>query len=107
MKYSEMNAKQQKAFKNVYYAANWLIGSLENVLEDNVEGSEEYESAKAELEDHDGLVKTLYRMAITDVYTEGCCSFGAQAEKYLKDIRFCGKEFIMERCEARIKKIGY
>jgi len=74
---------------------------------DNPEGSEEYESAKATLANHDGLVAELYRMATTDLYDDGSCCFNQAAERYLKDIRFCGKEWLMARCEARIKKAGY
>ena len=107
MKVSEMNARQKKAFYNVCHAANWLIGGLENTMLDNPEDSEEYQSAKAQLADHDGLVSELYSMATTEVYDEGSCCFNSAAASYLKDIRFCGKEWLMERCEARIKKAGY
>ena len=54
MKYAECNARQKKAFKNIYHASNWLLGGLENTMLDNPEGSEEYERAKAALANHDG-----------------------------------------------------
>ena len=107
MKYSECNARQKKAFMNIKHAANWLLGGLENTMLDNAEGSPEYESAKAQLADHAGLVQEVYNMATTDIYDEGSCFFGASATSALKDIRFCGKEWLMARCEARIKKEGY
>lgn len=107
MKFSECNAKQKKAYANIYHACNWLIGGLENTMSDNEEGSPEYENAKARLADHEGLVNELYDMAITDVYDDGSCCFGKGAASYLKDIRFCGKEWLLERCEKRIKKAGY
>ena len=107
MKVAEMNARQKKAFYNIYYAANWMIGGLENTLADNDPDSEEYKSAAAALADHEGLVAELYRAATTELYSEGSCSFSKDAEKALKDIRFCGKDFLMARCEARIKKMGY
>lgn len=107
MKLSDCNARQKKAFRNIYHACNWLIGGLENTLLDNDVDSEEYKSAKATLADHEMLVNELYDMATTDVYDDGSCCFGASAASYLKDIRFCGKEWLMERCEARIKKAGY
>ena len=50
MKYADCNARQKKAYRNIYHQA---------------------------------------------------------AVSYLKDIRFCGKEWLMARCEARIKKAGY
>jgi hypothetical protein len=33
---------------------------------------------------------------MTCVCDEGFVGFGGGAEKYLKDIRFCGKEFLMK-----------
>ena len=107
MKYADCTPRQKKAYRNILNASNWLLGGLENTMLDNPEGSEEYESAKATLADHEGLVNELYRMATTELYDEGSCCFNASAASYLKDIRFCGREWLMERCEARIKKSGY
>ena len=107
MKYADCNARQKKAFKNIYHASQWLLGGLENTMLDHPEGSDEYERAKATLANHDGLVAELYSMATTDVYDDGSCCFNPAAASYLKDIRFCGKDWLMARCEARIKKAGY
>ena len=107
MKYADCTPRQKKAYRNILHASNWLLGGLENTMLDNPEGSEEYENAKATLADHEGLVNELYRMATTELYDEGSCCFNASAASYLKDIRFCGREWLMERCEARIKKSGY
>ena len=107
MKLSECNARQKNAYLNIYHAANWLLGGLENVLQDYTPDSEEYKSAKATLEDHEGLVNQLYDMAITDIYDEGSMAFGAGVKSYLRDVRFCGKEWLLERCEKRITKAGY
>ena len=68
MKYADCNARQKKAYRNIYHASNWLLGGLENTMLDNAEGTEEHENAKATLADHDGLVAELYRMATTDMY---------------------------------------
>ena len=108
MKVAEMNATQRKAFYNIKHAANDLLGGLENTMEDYSEDSEEYQNAKAMLADHDGLVKELYRMATTAIYGEGYCCFDSKTcEKELRDINFCGKAWLMERCEKRITKEGY
>ena len=107
MKYADCNTRQKKAFRNILHACNWLLGGLENTMLDNPENSEEYQSAKAQLADHEGLVNELYRMATTDVYDDGSCYFGQAAVSYVKDIRFCGKAWLMERCEVRIKEAGY
>ena len=107
MKFSEMNARQKKAYKNVYYAARDYIGGLENTISDNSEDSEEHISAKASLGNHAGLVEMIYNMAITDIFDEGAVFFGKAAEAYMKDIRFCGKDWIMERIERQVVKLGY
>lgn len=102
-----MNQRQKKAFYNIKYAANDLLGGLENTLMDYPEDSDEYKSAYAFLHDHDGLVKRLYEDATTCVYGPGYCGFGPAHERLIRDIRFCGKDWLMERCEERIKKEGY
>lgn len=107
MLYSEMNEKQKKAFKNIAYAAQDLIGGLENTLLDYAEDTAEYKSAKNLLNSHETLVKELYRMATSARYEEGCCSFSNSDMMFIRDINFCGKEWLMERCDKRITKMGY
>ena len=107
MKVNEMNQRQKKAFYKIKYAAYDLIGGLENTLMDYPEDSDEYKSAYAFLHDHDRLVKRLYEDATTCVYDVGYCGFGPEHERLIRDIRFCGKDWLMERCEERIKKEGY
>lgn len=108
MKVADMNAREKKAFFNIKHAANDLLGGLENTLYDYREDEEEYKNAKAALADHEGLVNRLYRMATTAIYGDGFCCFNDQVvRKELRDINFCGKEWLMERCEKRITKEGY
>ena len=107
MKYSELNERQKKAFKNIKYAAYDLIGGLENTLLDYPEGHEEYIEAKKFLSDHEAVVNEVYRMATSSIYDEGACFFGNYATKMIRDINFCGKEFLMQCCEERVRKEGY
>lgn len=107
MKYAEMNERQKKAYRNIVHASNWLIGGLENTVSDYGEDSVEGRNAKYTLDNHELLVNELYDTAISEVYEEGSCQFGKAAEKFLRDIRFCGREWLMERCERRIRKMGY
>lgn len=107
MKVADMNVRQKKAFYNIKWAANDLLGGLENTLLDYSKDDEEYKSAEALLHDHDRLVKNLYEMATTAIYDEGFCGFGRQHQMAIRDINFCGKEWLMERCEKRITKEGY
>lgn len=107
MKLSEMNERQKRAFHNIYWAAQHLLGGLENTLLDYSEDSDDYKSAEALLKNHKELVNRLYEMATTAVYGEGFCGFGKRHQMEIRDINFCGKEWLMERCEKRITKEGY
>ena len=107
MKLSECNAKQRKAFLNIVHAANWIIGGLENTVADCDPDDKDRIDAEKALANHAVLVNGIYEAATTDIYTDGAVKFGKGAESYLKDIRFCGKAWLMERVEARVKKLGY
>jgi len=107
MKYSEMNDRQKKAYKNIKYAAYNLIGTLENSLSDYDESDDYYQYADEMLNDHDALVNEVYDMATTGYYREGFEGFGPQYEEMVRDIRFCGKEFLMSLVEARVCEEGY
>lgn len=107
MKVADMNERQKKAFYNIKHAANDLLVGLENIMLDYSEDNEEYKSAKRLLNDHNALVKKLYEMATSAVYDEGFYGFGKAYQMIIRDINFCGKEWLMERCEKRITKEGY
>ena len=102
-----MNEKQRKAAQNIRHAANDMLGGLENAKFDYDTDDAEYIEAEAMLKDHDALVKQLYTMATTAVYRPGLCSFNKAAEAYIKDIRFCGKEWLMAACDKVITEEGY
>ena len=107
MKFSECNARQKKAYANICYAAKFIIGGLENTMLDYPAGSSEYEEAKAQLSDHEALVNEVYQESISCVFDVGYCDFSNSANSFLKDVRFCGKDWLMARCEARVRKCGY
>lgn len=107
MEVKELSQREKRAFKNIKYAANDLIGGLENTLLDYDKDSTEYKSAQAFLSNHDALVNELYNMSINAIYGDGFCAFSNAAELYLRDIRFCGKDRLIEFCENRVSKLGY
>lgn len=107
MKVSEMTARQRKAFLNIKYAAHDLLGCLENVMLDYPEDSEVHKRAKALLNNHNALVAEVYYNATRAVYSADSVWFGSYAKKFIRDINFCGKEWLMECCERRITKCGY
>ena len=104
MKYSECNAREKKAWTNIKNAASDYIFGLVNGCYDNDEGSEEYNNYKAALENLDMLISTVYDEALSTIYTGGSCFFGPDAERFLKDIRFCGKDFLMKVTTHYCKK---
>lgn len=104
MKFSEMNEKQKKAIRNIKYAAIDHIFGLQNGCFDSEKDSQEYKDYYNELTDTDSLISTVYYLAITNEYGAGYCSFGKRAQAYIKDIRFCGKEFLMMIVKHYVKK---
>lgn len=107
MKYSDCNEKQKKAWRNIQFSAEWIIGGYENTMLDYEEDSEEYQSAARALKDHDELVDEIYQEAISVYHEPGMACFNASAKRYLNDIKFCGKEWLMERVDRRVRKLGY
>lgn len=103
-----LTVTQKKALYNIKYAAYDLIGGLENTMLDNPEGSKDYEWANKFLHDHKKLVNELYNCATTNIYGPGYCCFNkVVVKKQLREINFCGKDWLMEQCENRVRKEGY
>lgn len=106
MKYSEMDARQKKAFRNIVGACDNIVGELENTVSDCA-GEEWADNAQALLDDHEKLVERIYEAVISEIHEAGRIQFGAGVERVLKDIRFCGKEWLVARIDARLVKMGY
>ena len=87
-KMSDLNRKQQKAVTNYKHCANdqWRFVNSWYDSRD--------EDARAYILDPRNLFDTIYSEALENIYGEGFCRFGAGASAYLKDIRFCGKQFL-------------
>jgi len=103
-----MTGNQKQAYINIKHAANALIGGIENITYDYPEDSEAYKEAVRRLNDHDGLVKELYITATTEIHRDGFCCFDKRAcAQELRNINFCGKDWLMEQCEKRITEEGY
>lgn len=104
MKFSEMNERQKKVSINIKYAAIDYIFGLQNGCFDSDPESQEYKDYYNALKDTEGLINEIYFMATHNIYREGSCYFGRDAEKMIKDIRFCGKEFLMTVVKHFVKK---
>lgn len=98
MKVSEMTARQKNAFYNIKAATNELIGSLENTLADFPLNTPEYKNADELLCDHEALANEIYNMAISDIYDMNLMHGD------IREIRFCGSDWLMKMCRKRVKK---
>lgn len=94
MKMKEMNAHQLTAFRIMKEVYNDYIGGLENGMQDYDKDSSEYEDCKNDLENHELLKETIYKLTIEEANRLGSA----------KHIRFAGKDFLLERIERRLLK---
>ena len=95
MRRSEMNGNQLTAFEQVINAIDWLTGDYENMLMDGIITEDEIPS-------HEELMEDTYNMVLN------CRTYaGMQKDGGLDEVRFCGKDWIMERIDKRLKKLGY
>lgn len=93
----KMNSNELMAFKLAKDETGFYISGLENQMDDNPIGSEDWNSANAVLTmEHNELVDLCYR--ITMERTE---------RSYLKHLRFAGQEFIKECISTILTKKGY
>lgn len=99
-----MNAKQRKAFKNINNAAADYIYGLENGCLDSEKGSQQYNDYYNQIKDLDALMDIVYSEALHTVYDRGGVLGGKAAKAYLNDIKFCGKEFLLEVVRDRCTK---
>lgn len=97
--------REQKALKNIKYACDCLTGTLENMIDDYPEESEEYKGACDMLYDHEKLVNQLYDMVTSNIYDRGTYFYGGA--KYIRDINLLGKKWLIEKCEEQLNKEGY
>lgn len=101
----KLDARQERAIKNIECACNTLLGELEIDLCDFEEDDERYIASDKLLNNHEALVNELYEMATTAIYRNGMISYNKdRIQKELRDINFCGKEWLMKQCDAALKK---
>lgn len=102
MKYSECNARQKKAWNNIKYASGQYIWGLVNTALDDPDSKDWVLEL---FHDEDRMVNEIYHEATTTICREGYTCFNtAVVTEEMRDINFCGKEWLMERVRARVKK---
>ncbi|MCR5022317.1 hypothetical protein [Ruminococcus sp.] len=83
-----LNMKQKKAVKNIRYCAD---NKWEYV---NGWYDEENEDYRAFMLNPESLFDSIYTDSLTNEYDVGYVAFSRAAQERIRDIRFCGKEFL-------------
>ena len=84
-KVKEMNGTEKRAWTEVKHAFNWVVGGHENSVCDGYD---------EEMPSYEALVEEIYETVMTCTTREGY-----QSMKPCDEVRFAGKEFIMECIE--------
>ena len=96
------NGWEKIAKTNIKNCYNWIIGELENTLQDLEEDDPEHIKAQNTLDDTDYLIDEIYHESITTLYTKGSCGGKAPTE-----MRFAGRDFCRNLIIKLLKKDGY
>ena len=99
-----MTKNEKLARKNIQNCINFEIGGYENVLLDYSEDAEEYINARAFLADHKAIVDYIYDCSVSSFYVDG----GVFTDtRLISQIKFLGREKLMEIVEELVSKEGY
>lgn len=96
------NGWEKIAKTNIKNCYNWIIGELENTLNDTEEDDPEHIKAQNTLDDPDWLIDEIYHESITTLYTKSSCGGKAPTE-----MRFAGRDFYRNYIIKLLKKDGY
>ena len=89
-----MTEHQKIAYRNIRNAFNWIIGGYYNCLQDD---DTDYLP-----ESREALIGEIYDSAMNNLYVPGLEVIGRAP----REMRFAGKEFIMERIEKLAESDG-
>lgn len=104
-RFNECDDRHKRAWVNLQNAMHYVVGGWENQLMDSDPKSIEYEVAQKALSDREWLIEEIYEAAITDVYSNDGAKFDNTG--ILKDIRFCGADWMKRLLRCMLKKAGY
>ena len=99
-----MTKNEKLARRNIQNCIDFELGGYENALLDYPEGTEEYINAKDFLADHGAIVDYIYDCSVSCFYTEGCVFPDA---RFIGQIKFLGKQKLIEIVEELVAKEGY
>ena len=84
----DLDAKQKLACKNIKWAANDMWQFVNGWYD------ERKQSYRDVFLDVKKCFETIYKCMLTDIYDEGCVSFGPDVQTSLNHIKFSGKKFM-------------
>ena len=87
-----MTGNERIAAKNIRGAINWIVGGYYNCYQD---GYDEYVPSSTQ-----DIIQEVYESSMTNLYGEGCELCGRAP----KEMRFAGKEFIMNYITQKINE---
>lgn len=91
-----LNRHQQEAYRLMSRKYNEYIWGLENLMQDSPEDSEDYKSAKADLENTEMLINTIYSETMRE----------AEKSSYKNHIRFAGKDWLINQIIKKLEREG-
>lgn len=98
MKIADMNERQYRVFVEVKELCCDVVGGFANTLMDYPKDSVEYKEADEFLhQPREQLVDVLYQTLVQESLNSS----------FNKDLKFVGKQFIIERIEKRLNKLDY
>ena len=88
-----MTRIEKLARENIKNCISFEIGECENILLDYPEDDNVYIKAKSFIENHEAIVKYIYRCSVYNLYLEGGVFIGSPV---ISQIKFLGQDKLLE-----------
>ena len=86
----ERNMKQKKAIKNIKYASDSEWQFVNSWYDEKSENAQDY------FKHPQVIFNSIYNNSLNEVFDCGMECWNDEAQKWIKDIRFCGKDFLQK-----------
>ena len=99
-----MTRIEKLARRNIKNCISFEIGECENTLLDYPEDDNVYIKAKSFIENHEAIVKYIYKCSVFNLYLEGGVFIGSPV---ISQIKFLGQDKLLDIVEELVSKEGY
>ena len=99
-----MTRIEKLARRNIKNCISFEIGECENTLLDYPEDDNVYIKAKNFIENHEAIVKYIYKCSVFNLYLEGGVFIGSPV---IGQIKFLGQDKLLDIVEELVSKEGY